>query len=139
MGTLTAVHAEIRALIAAVVPVVDGTTTKLPTTPAGSVAQCVIVTGTPGVENYTRSCGGPDRRIDQVQVTCVAAKESDCFAVVGKVRAALAGRRLVASGRNGGRLVEEPILGLVPAPDVATDPRRWSVPLIFTIVTKGIR
>lgn len=132
MGTLTAVHEEIKtALIAAGVDADYGPRTD--TTVRG-----VTIWPTAGLEVYDRACGSPSARADRVQVTCYGPTILDSLAVAAKVRHALRGRALTASGASGGRLREDGFSGVEPTAETDADPQRVSYPLAFTIITKGI-
>ena len=132
MGTVTAVHSEVRALlVAAGIDADFGPRTD-------TEARSVTIWPTAGVERYTRISGAPSDRADRVDLLCTGPTVLDALAVCAKVRAALAGRRLTAAGGRGGTLAEDSYT-TAPLSDVGADPQRVSYPLSFVIITKGIR
>ena len=133
MGALTAVHEEIRALLVAAGLDAD----YAPRPPVDG--QGVAIWPTPGIENYTRQAGGPHARVDRVQLTCAGPTILDTLACASKVRAALAGKRLTAAGANGGTLTETGWEGTQPAVESDAAPVRYSLPIWFQIITKGLR
>lgn len=132
MGTLTAVHEEIRALLtAAGVDAAYGPREV-------SAGHTVTLWPTAGTERYARISGAPSDRADRVDLLCTGLTALDALALCAKVRAVLAGRRLTAAGGRGGILTEDSY-ATAPLSDVGADPQRVSYPLSFIIITKGIR
>ena len=132
MGTVTAVHTEVKALLVAAGLDADFG----PRSSAGP--RSVTIWPTPGVERYTRISGAPSDRADRVDLLCTGPTVPDALAMCAKVRAVLAGRRLTAAGSRGGTLTEDSYT-TAPLSDVGADPQRVSYPLSFVIITKGIR
>ena len=132
MGTVTAVHLEIRDLLTTAGINADfGPRTD-------TEARSVTIWPTAGVERYTRISGAPSDRADRIDLLCTGPTVLDALAMCAKVRAVLAGRRLAAAGSRGGTLAEDSYT-TAPLSDVGADPQRVSCPLSFVIITKGIR
>lgn len=132
MGTVTAVHSEVRALLVAAGVDVDFGPR------ADTEARSVTIWPTAGVEQYARFSGAPSGRADRVDLLCTGPTVLDALAMCAKVRAVLAGRRLAAAGGRGGILAEDSYT-TAPLSDVGADPQRVSYPLSFVIITKDIR
>lgn len=132
MDTTTSVHAQIRtALTNAGVYAVDGPAEDLPTS-GGVVAQAAVLWPSAGLHTYTRSTGTRSGRADRVTITCVGATSYDALAVADKVEAAIGGLRLSAKG---GTLRQEFVTQPVPEPNA--DPRRVSLAVEYSTITKG--
>ena len=129
--TVTAVHGEIKAaLVAAGVYVVDGPADDLPSV-GGVVGQAAVLWPSPGFHNYTRVSGSSSGRVDRVLVTCVGATPFDALAVADAVESALGGLRLI-----GGDVLRQ-TLATQPSPEPNADPRRVSLAVEYTTITKG--
>lgn len=134
--TVTSVHTEIKAaLIAAGVYAVDGPADDLPSD-GGVVRQAAVLWPSPGFHAYTRVSGSSSGRIDRVLITCVGATTFDALAVADAVEAAVGGLRL-----SGGDVLRQSLVtqSLVTQPisEPNADPRRVSLAVEYTTITKG--
>ena len=129
--TVTSVHTEIKAaLIAAGVHSVDGPADDLPSD-GGVVGKAAVLWPSPGFHTYTRVSGASSGRIDRVLVTCVGATTYDALAVADAVEAAIGGLRL-----SGGDVLRQTLV-TQPSPEPNADPRRVSLAVEYTTITKG--
>lgn len=130
--TATSVHALIRAaLVGAGVHAVDGPADSLPVVD-GLVGQAAVLWPVPGEHQYTRSSGTRSGRADRVTVVCVGATVADAIAVAERVEYAIGGLRTSAKG---GTLRQ--VLATTPTPEPNTDPRRVSLSVEYSTVSKG--
>ena len=129
--SVTSVHAAIKAaLIAAGVYAVDGPADDLPSD-AGVVRQAAVLWPSPGSHTYTRVSGSSSSRIDRVLITCVGATTFDALAVADAVEAAVGGLRL-----SGGDVLRQSLV-TQPISEPNADPRRVSLAVEYTTITKG--
>ncbi len=132
MTTSSSVHAAVRAaLSAAGLHAVDGPADSLPIE-GGMVAQAVVLWPGAPLYSYTRACGSSSGRTNRVMLTCVGATSLDALAVADRVEAAIGGMRVDAKG---GTLRQ--VLATAPVPEPNTDPRRVSLAVEYSTITKG--
>ena len=141
--TVTSVHTEIKAALnTAGVYAVNGPADDLPsefeTTVdgfpvriGGAVRQAAVLWPSPGFHTYTRVSGSSSGRVDRVLITCVGATTFDALAVADAVEAAIGGLRL-----SGGDVLRQ-TLATQPSPEPNADPRRVSLAVEYTTITKG--
>lgn len=129
--SVTSVHSEIKAaLIAAGVYAVDGPADDLPSD-GGVVGKAAVLWPSPGFHTYTRVSGASSSRIDRVLITCVGATTFDALAVADAVEAAIGGLRL-----SGGDVLRQSLV-TQPISEPNADPRRVSLAVEYTTITKG--
>lgn len=133
MTSTTAVHAAIKAALeAAGVSAIDGPAKTLPTD-GGLIAQTAVLWPAPRAHVYTRGSGDSSGGTDRVTILCIGATAFDALAVADAVEAAIGGMRISAKGgtlRQTGGAVD-------PAPEPNSDPVRVSLPVEYSVVTKG--
>ena len=86
----------------------------------------------PGRHTYARASGTRSGRADRVLITCVGATARDAIAVADKVEGAIGGMRLSSKG---GTLRQT--LATSPAAEPNADPRRVSLAVEYSTITKG--
>lgn len=96
------------------------------------VAQAVVLWPGAPLYSYTRACGSSSGRTNRVLLTCVGATSLDALAVADRVEAAIGGMRVDAKG---GTLRQ--VLATAPVPEPNTDPRRVSLAVEYSTITKG--
>lgn len=133
MGTTTSTHALVRAALAAAgLHVAEGPAHSLPLDDDGMVEQAVVMWPSPGLHQYTRSCGARSGRTDTVLLTCVGATASDALAVADRVEAAIGGLRTSSKGGTWRQTV-----ATRPFAEPNTDPQRVSLAVEYSTITKG--
>lgn len=131
MATSSKVHGEVKALLeAAGVHVEWGPARNLPTT-QGLVGQAAVLWPAAPINDHGRMCGSRSARTDLVVVTCVGATSLDALAVADRVEAALGGVRLPSGG-----LLRQAAASR-PAAEPNSDPRRVSLGVEYSMITKG--
>lgn len=131
MATSTKVHAEVKAALeAAGLHVQWGPADSLPTVD-GLPGQAVVLWPAAPIHDHGRMCGGRSGRTDLVAVTCVGATSLDALAVADKVEAAIGGVRLPSGGLLRQAAASRPVA------EPNTDPRRVSLGVEYSTITKG--